>query len=348
MNEVEWGTFTIQEIFNVVDGFYNKKPPMTNGNLPFLGATENNNGITGFTDIEIVKQWSKTGSSIDNTINNKTFGPNWLAVTNNGSVGNVYFMETTYTSSHDVTSLSLKNKTINKALGLFLSCILREAGKPFSYGRKWRPKRMRTTQIVLPLDKDKKPNWDYMEQYIVNIMQNIEVPELEPLKSSDTDLHSVHWKEFPIKTISEIIQSGHDWESYNRVTGSQPFIGSSALNNGITDYVDSSNREKYVGKNVIGVNRNGSVGYAFYHPYTAYFSGDTRFIKIADFSNNINVNLFITTMIMQQKDKYAYGYKMGTKRLSSQKIMLPVTNENIPDWQFMEDYIKSISNSKLI
>lgn len=208
--------------------------------------------------------------------------------------------------------------------------------------------RLKAKRILLPILKDKTPNWGYMEQYTVNIIRTIKVPELAPLKTSDTDLHSVHWKEFPIKTISEIIQSGHDWESYNRVTGTQPFIGSSALNNGITDYVDSSNREKYVGNNVIGVNRNGSVGYAFYHPYTAYFSGDTRFIKIADFSDNIYVNLFITTMIMQQKDKYAYGYKMGTKRLSSQKIMLPITVEGTPNWQFMENYVKSISNSNLL
>ena len=157
---------------------------MTNGQFPFLGATENNNGITGFTDTATVKQWSKTGVSTDNTLNKKKFGPNWLAVTNNGSVGNVYFMETTYTSSHDVTSLSLKNKEINKEIGLFLSSILKEAGKPFSYGRKWRPKRMRTTPILLPLDNDKIPNWDYMEQYIVNIMRATDVPELELIKSS--------------------------------------------------------------------------------------------------------------------------------------------------------------------
>ena len=259
----------------------------------------------------------------------------------------VFYQPTNYYTGQNIQVLS--NTLLNREIALFLIPMIKIQLQNLSWGGSGATlSRLKAKRILLPITKDRTPNWNYMEQYTVNIIKTIKVPELVPLKSSDTDLHSVHWKEFPIKAISEIIQSGHDWESYNRLTGTQPFIGSSALNNGITDYVDSSNREKYVGKNVIGVNRNGSVGYAFYHPYTAYFSGDTRFIKIADFSDNIHVNLFITTMIMQQKDKYAYGYKMGTKRLSSQKIMLPVTSENTPNWQFMEDYIKSISNSHLI
>lgn len=47
MKNREWRAFKIDEVFEVVDGFYNKKPPMTGGDLPFLGATEKNNGVTG-------------------------------------------------------------------------------------------------------------------------------------------------------------------------------------------------------------------------------------------------------------------------------------------------------------
>ena len=51
------------------------------------------------------------------------------------------------------------------------------------------------------------------------------------------------------------------------------FIGATATNNGVTDFVDYTRKEKKVAAGVIGVNRNGSVGYAFYYPYQAYFSG---------------------------------------------------------------------------
>lgn len=319
---------------------------MTNGQLPFLGATENNNGITGFTDITTINQWSKTGNSTDNTLNKKKFGPNWLAVTNNGSVGNVYFMETTYTSSHDVTSLSLKNKDINKEIGLFLASILEEAGKPFSYGRKWRPKRMRTTPILLPLDKDKTPDWNYMEQYIVNIIKTIEVPKLEPIKTSNIDLNSVRWHEFKISDVMNIL-SGVRLTSSDMSYGSIPFIGASDSNNGITNW--TSNTNSSTDSNVLGINYNGSVGEVFYHPYVATFSDDVKRLKLKQITKaNKEVYLFIKTMLLQQKSKYAYGYKFNGTRMKAQKIMLPVTGENIPDWKFMEDYVKSISNSRLL
>ena len=319
---------------------------MTNGQFPFLGATENNNGITGFTDTATVKQWSKTGVSTDNTLNKKKFGPNWLAVTNNGSVGNVYFMETTYTSSHDVTSLSLKNKEINKEIGLFLSSILKEAGKPFSYGRKWRPKRMRTTPILLPLDNDKIPNWDYMEQYIVNIMRATDVPELELIKSSSINLNSVKWHEFKISDVMNVL-SGVRLTSSDMVHGTSPFIGATDSNNGITNWTSDINSS--TDSNVLGINYNGSVGEVFYHPYDATFSDDVKRLKLKfPVEASKEVYLFIKTMLLQQKSKYAYGYKFNGTRMKAQKIMLPVTDDNMPDWKFMEDYVKSISNSGLL
>lgn len=38
MNNREWKSFRIEEIFIVVDGFYNKKPPMTGGEVTIFGS----------------------------------------------------------------------------------------------------------------------------------------------------------------------------------------------------------------------------------------------------------------------------------------------------------------------
>lgn len=50
--------------------------------------------------------------------------------------------------------------------------------------------------------------------------------------------------------------------------------------------------------------------------------------------------LFLKTMIIQQKVKFEYGYKFNEKRMQRQKILLPVTEDNSPDWQFMEEYMR--------
>jgi len=44
--------------------------------------------------------------------------------------------------------------------------------------------------------------------------------------------------------------------------------------------------------------------------------------------------------ITKQREKYGYGYKMGTGRLKRQRILLPVDINNNPDWAFMEAYMK--------
>ena len=55
-------------------------------------------------------------------------------------------------------------------------------------------------------------------------------------------------------------------------------------------------------------------------------------------------------MISNQKEKYGYGYKMGTGRLKRQKILLPSTHNHTPDYDFMKKYIiiQEISSIKNI
>ena len=62
-----------------------------------------------------------------------------------------------------------------------------------------------------------------------------------------------------------------------------------------------SNINKTICKNSISVNRNGSVGYAFYHKYDALYSNDCRKLTVKK-CNNEYVSLFITNQIMQQKE----------------------------------------------
>lgn len=320
---------------------------MSNGNIPFLGASETNFGITGFTDIDTITSWDKVGNDKDFSTQNKLFGPNCFAITNNGSVGNVYFMETQYTSSHDVTTLYLKyDVLISKELGLFLSTLLKMAGKHFSYGRKWRPKRMRKTKMMLPVLDDNSPHWDFMEQYIVNLMNKIDTPKLTLPVPSNISLTSVDWKEFRISDVMDVL-SGVRLTTSDMTTGDIPFIGATDSNNGITNWTSDTNAS--TDSNVLGVNYNGSVGETFYHPYTATFSDDVKRLKIKEYNvQSKEVYLFIKTMILQQKEKYAYGYKFNGNRMKAQKIMLPITKDKDINWQFMEDYIKSISNSHLI
>lgn len=150
------------------------------------------------------------------------------------------------------------------------------------------------------------------------------------------NLNDREWKAFFISDICDI-ESGRDIYDAERVEGDIPYITSTAANNGIKYYV--SNTNETLEENAISVNRNGSVGYSFYHKYKALYSNDCRKLKLKQCRNEF-VALFITNQITQQKDKYNYGYKMGTGRLKRQRIMLPITDDGQPDYAFMEQYIR--------
>ena len=147
-------------------------------------------------------------------------------------------------------------------------------------------------------------------------------------------LENVSWKEFFIEDICEI-KSGKDIYERDRIDGQTPYITATASNNGIGYFI--SNKNATLQEKCISVNRNGSVGYSFYHSYPALFGNDTR--KLIPKYSDDYVAKFISFMISSQKEKYGYGFKMGTARLKRQKILLPVNEEEYIDYDFMKKYI---------
>lgn len=152
---------------------------------------------------------------------------------------------------------------------------------------------------------------------------------------NNLSLESKNWDAFFIEDVAEII-SGRDIYEKERIDGLVPYITATANNNGIGYFVANNNETLESG--CLSVNRNGSVGYCFYHPYKALYGNDTR--KLRPKKNNRYISLFISMCITKQREKYGYGYKMGTGRLKRQRILLPVDTNNNPDWAFMEAYMK--------
>ena len=84
------------------------------------------------------------------------------------------------------------------------------------------------------------------------------------------------WKDFFIEEVADIL-SGRDIYERERIKGDIPYITATANNNGIGYFVNNSNDT--LEDNCLSVNRNGSVGYCFFHPYKALFGNDTRKLR---------------------------------------------------------------------
>ncbi len=145
--------------------------------------------------------------------------------------------------------------------------------------------------------------------------------------------------EFKIKDLF-FVTTSKDANLFNSNPGSTPYVAASSENNGVTAYIDAEPTQK---PNTLTIARNGSVGSTFYQlkPYCA--SPDDVRILTPRFDMNVYIGLFIKTIIEREKFRYAYGRKLGTKRIENMIVKLPSTPDNKPDFSFMESYTKRLN-----
>lgn len=155
------------------------------------------------------------------------------------------------------------------------------------------------------------------------------------------------WKAFFIGGDNGLfeIYSGKRLTVANMTEGECPFIGATDSNNGITNWV--GNRNETYDSNVLGVNYNGSVVENFYHPYHCIFSDDVKRLHLKECEDNKFVLLFFSRLILMQKAKYTYGYKFNGTRMNRQKILVPITDNGEPDYEYMEKYSRNLLRDKI-
>lgn len=332
LNSQEWCEFFLKEIFhNVQRGKRLTRSNQIKGIKPYISSTASNNGVDNF---------------IGNDSKIRSFS-NCLTIANSGSVGATFYHPYEFVASDHITHL--KNNNLKASSYLFIATQTSRFSQKYNFNREINDKRISREKIILPSNKKKSPDWDYIDQYInilinkkrteyINfsrrILERISYKEIQAFEEKD-------WGEFFIEEIAEI-HSGQDIYDAERFAGKIPYISSTSQNNGISHFIGNTN--KTLEENCISVNRNGSVGYSFYHPYKGLFSNDCRKLKPKYISRY--VGFFIANQITRQKEKYNYGYKMGTGRLKRQKIMLPINHNNQPDYDYMEQYMINLEIMK--
>ena len=126
----------------------------------------------------------------------------------------------------------------------------------------------------------------------------------------------------------------------NRIKGEVLYFSASEFNNGLTDKIENP---LFIEKNSIIYT---TFGDAFY--VDGEFTASDEISIFNDGRLNIYNGLFIVTLMMKNKYKYSFGRKAFKNKWSGDKISIPVDKNGNPDWQFMEDYIKSLPYSASI
>ena len=354
MNTNSWKWFRYDEIFDIKHGFYNKKPEDNpEGDIPFIGATDSNNGVTSHSDLETIAVTTKTGDGSNSPMEEKIF-ENCIAVTNNGSVGYAYFQAKPFTCTHDVNPLYLKGHEINPYIALFLCTLIEKERFRWAYGRKWRPIRMPSSKIKLPVTQDGTPDWKFMEDFVKDQI----IPQLPkkaqkvwlqkydttPQKQENMKLNTQDWKWFNYTDLFMISGSKttpiEELETYGK--GKYPYVTTQAVNNGVGGFYNFSTEKG----GVLTVD-SAVLGFCSYQE-NDFSASDHVEVLTPLFEMNKYIALFLVTLINKEQYRYSYGRKCSQIKLRNSKIKLPVTPSGEPDWQFMEDYIKSLPYSKNI
>jgi len=186
------------------------------------------------------------------------------------------------------------------------------------------------------------PNYEEIPDFVKNCVAE---PTFEKgIKDKNLSIEIEKWQWFELGSLFEI-KKGKRLTKADMEEGPFPYIGAIDSNNGVSAYI--SNDEHLHDGNTISVSYNGSIAEAFYQKEPFWATDDVNVL----YSPHINsyIALFVATIIHREKYRFNYGRKWDLDLMKKSKIKLPAikTGKPIyePDWQFMEDYIKSLPYS---
>lgn len=151
------------------------------------------------------------------------------------------------------------------------------------------------------------------------------------------------WKAFNVTDIFDRIQRGKRLKNADHIPGNRPYVSSSALNNGVADWIKPTDKSRVFGESISLAN-SGSVGTAFYEPFEYVASDHVTSFHLENGSKL--VYLFMATCLEKQKHNFGFNREVNEDRLKRLSLMLPVNSQGQPDYQFMADYEQNLINRK--
>lgn len=321
-----WKVFQIGDLFNVIKGSRLRKQDIKQGDINYVSASSFNNGITNHIgNLEHVHQG------------------NALTVTYDGSdIGRTFYQEKKFWATDSVNVLQ-PLFPMNKHIALFFAPLIKAAGINYIYKNKWKQEDMKRAKIKLPVDKNGKPDWFFIETYMKEIEEKASsrIQKIILLYSGTSQKIDVStWKDFKLDSLFEIIK-GSRLRKQDMKEGDYNYIGASSFNNGITNRI--GNDAKIHPAKTITVSYNGSVGQAFYQSSPFWASDDVN-VFYPKFRATKNILMFFLPLIKSVGKNFEFVDKWKLEEMKSAIIKLPVDSFGNPDWLYMEQYMNNMEH----
>ena len=332
----EWKEFSINNVFIVNTGANIPKHFLKKGNIPRITATDQNNGVSIFTNNSEHKNFRKI--------------TNFISVS---FLGSVFYHSYTASLDMKIHAIQIKEKPLNKYIGEFLVFILKRAVINATYGNQVSSKDLPKKKILLPVNPKGEPDYAFMEAYMrdqekqkAKAYKTYIDKRLKELKYTQAvePLSEKKWGEFFLYDVFTEIQRGKRLKKGDHIKGKTPYISSTGINNGVDNFIGN---KEYIREfsNCLTVANSGSVGATFYQPYK--FIASDHITKLENRNFNKYTYLFISNLIKRLGVKYSFNREINDKRIKREKILLPINQEGNPDYAYMENYMKQLELKKV-
>lgn len=338
LNDVEWGEFKVggkDGIFKVSNSkpYHKANLTVSSNGIPYVTRTSMNNGLE---DLIVDENYEKNPK---NTIS--------LGAEN----ADFFFQGIDYVSGNKMYSIG--NNKITREVGLFLVQVFRQSIKEcgFGYGKGLTGTRFKNRYVMLPVDENNNPNWHFMEEYIKereskqrNDLKEYYKSRLLDLVICPEVLTDVEWGEFFVSDVFDTVQRGKRLTKANQIDGEIPYISSTALNNGVDNFIGNTEKVRK-SDNDLTLANSGSVGACFYHNYEYIASDHVTSLKLPNGSDT--VYKFISVILGRLEEKYSFNREINDTRIKREKILLPIDKDGNPNWFYMENFIKNIEQKQI-
>jgi hypothetical protein len=252
-----------------------------------------------------------------------------LTCASGGSVLSTFVQSEPFYSGRDLYILTPKTEMRLEEKLFYCHCIKMNTYR-YRYGRQ-------ANKTLKDIDLPELPEW--LLSYTIDYSRIT-----TGIKKKELSLNISMWKKFKMDDIF-IFYKGKRIIKEDMTPGDTNFVASIDNNNGIREKIDIVPAHQ---GNCITVNYNGSVGEAFYQNIPFCASDDVNILYPNNWTLNKYIGLFLVTIIRFNKYRFGYGRKWTLNKMKETVIALPSTDNNVPDWQFMENYIKALPYSDKI
>ena len=330
LKNVEWGEFTIGDLFEINPTKYyklsNEQIISNDGTIPLISNTSENNGVMGYSNLPPLNKGNSISCS-DTTLGAET----------------MFYQKSDFIGYSHIQHLVPKIENFSKAVAYWVisSSILSTSGK-YSYGEKFNRNAMKGTLISLPVKNDKL-DYDFMERFIMEL----EIERIDKLETflfasglkccqltsdeqkalNELESGQIVWGEFNLKELFGKSTRGKRLKSADRIKGELPFVTAGESGEGVSAFV--GNPITIFSENTTTIDMFGSAKYRNYK-----YGADDHVAVVHTEKLPKHAAIFVTTSIHKSSytGKFDYGRNFYAKDADELSILLPIRDmkPNVP------------------